>query len=593
MQLKELFEKRYELAQSNQRNKLMLFNAIDDILNQKAKDLTNNAKLGSPYAWSAVEMVVPRLVAKEPTIEYQPREESDQNKSQSASDLFKYWSQKSGLFNTLTEWVKVSSSYGTGVLKVIWKTETRDIKRFIYDLQGMPVIGENGEYMTEDETITTYDDPYCEIVSNNYLFYSPGATNPDNASWIIHKYWKTLDSLKKENENKKIYTNLDKITPLKGKDDSSEEKKRHQSFGYSIGESDDTVDQVEILEMWDKETGKQSMLANGETIIMDRKFPYWHGKTPFIKLVDSLVPYEWYGKGEVEPIIKDIYVIDTLTNQRLDELTGILKKWKIKGEIDESELYEPDLPIHVGDLNDAELVNFPNATSDNLNEVRTREASIQNTLGIQDFTPNGDSQADRTATGMNIKAEQLNARFAHKGQIFEQALKELGDMVLSLYQQFLTTYRAVRIIGQAGADFKNIKPQDIAGDFDCIPEAGSTQPVDKNAEKSEALNAKEVFTDNPYVKQDELAKKTIEKFFPKDFNTIIQDPNQVKQQQLAELLQTPQVQELIQKLADQKHQEMMGGMRQQDNTRQQELDNKLIDHQLEMEKIQAKNMTRM
>lgn len=594
MDLKSTIEKRYETAQTNQSNKFKLFNAIDDVLNQKAKDLTNNAKLGSPYAWAAVETVVPRLVAKDPNIEYQPREESDQDKSQNASDLFKYWAQKVNLFNYLTEWAKVSASYGTGVLKLIWKTDTRDIKKFVYDEFGMPVIDEmTGEYATQTETITVFDDPHPEIVSNNYIFYSPGATSPRNANWVIHRYWKTLDELKKENEHSKIYKDLNQIGNYKGKDHSPEEKKRHESFGYGNEENDDTVKIVEILEMWDRETGRQSMLANGETIIMDREFPYWHGQLPFIKLVDSIVPYEWFGKGEVEPIIKDIYVIDTLTNQRLDELTGILKKWKIKGEVDEEELYEPDLPIHVSDMDDAELVNFPNATADNLNEVKTREASIQNTLGIQDYTANADTQADRTAQGMTIKAEQLNARFNHKTQLFEAALKELGDMVLALYQQFLTSERAIRIIGDTGVEFKNITPQDIAGEFDCIPEAGSTQPVDRNMEKQESLNAKTIFQGSPFVKQDELEKKTLEKFFPKDFQTIMQDPMEIKNQQLSELMQTPQVQELIQNMAAQMAQEMTGGQQMQVDERTNQIHDRLLDHNMKMEQIQAQNEPKM
>jgi hypothetical protein len=588
----KLITDRYDKAYSNQKNKLHIFNAIDDVLNQQTKDYTHNSKLGSPYGWAAVEMVTPRIVAKNPAINYEAREENDQDKAQNATDLFKYWAQKAGLFNLLTSWDKVANQYGTSILKGTWKTDKRAVTRFVYQ-DGQPLINpETEEYETYEEEVTTYDDPYFELVNNNYLFFNPGATDPKNCVWLIHKYWKVLDDLKAENKLTGIYKNLSQVQSLKEKDLSTEDKHRHEATGNNVEESDDTVDMVEILEMWDRTTGRQTMLANGSTIIMDRKFPYWHGMMPFIKLNDSIVPFEWYGKGEVEPILKDLYVIDVLTNARTDDLTGGRKKWVIRNNsnVDEAELYEPDLPLHIDNIDDAKLESLPDTTSNNVEEIARREASIQNTLGIADYSPAANSNADNTATGMTIKSEQLNARFAHKTQLFEESLKELGDMVLSLYQQFLTTEKSIRILGEKGASWVTLSPQDIAGEFDCIPEAGSTQSVDKNAEKQEYANAYVMMKDNPYFDQGAVNQKLAEKFFPKDYDTVMQDPEKVKTEQLQELLQTPQVQQLISDTAQGQVDQMTQGVTEQQDTQDAELQNKLLDHELEMEKIQAKKM---
>ena len=510
-----IVDERLEIAKRNTQAKFKIFNECDAIYHGSGKQQFTNSQIHNPYSWSNVETIVPRMVAKSPTIVYRPREESDEETSEIHTALFDYWWDIDGAFRKIVALIKDGLIYGTGVAKVYWKTIEKEVTTYIYDQTGRPVLDENGDYLVETRKVKDHDDPTLENVNIYDFFIDPEATEIQDANWVIHRYWKTLDALEQAGIYKNLRTLKRYLSNNSAEERSTEEKTRREyAYGQQV-ENDSTVDKVEIWEMWDKDG--LTMVAAGNVVIREQSNPFWHGQKPFIVFRDSVVPNEFYGKGEIEPVKKLQYTLDTIQNQIIDNRTQILMNmWKVKGEnVDESELvYRPNGIIHVSsEFEDVLPITPIDVTKNASQDLALVKADIQQALGIYDYSKGGESQANKTATGISLVQEAANARFAHKIQLFEEALKELGNFILALYQQFVTDEKVIRVAGEKGVEYKRVIPSEIAGEYDCEPEAGSTQPINKEAEREDVLNLYSIFAQEPYQQLNtELKREILQKF---------------------------------------------------------------------------------
>lgn len=532
----ELVTTRLEIAQRDTKDRFAIFNECDSIYHGEAKTQPTNSQIHNPYSWANIETVVPRMVAKRPTIIYTPREPGDETNSELLQALFDYWWEKDGAFIKTIKWIKDSLIYGTGVVKVYWKTIEEEVTSYEYGEDGLPLVDEGGNYVEKTEKIVSYDDPCLENVNLYNFFVDPNAKDIQSADWVIHRYWKTFEELEAAGYYKNLKT-LKGIMNSQSSDQPVEEKERH-SLAYGRQETDDdTVEKIEILEMWDKDG--LTILANREVIIREQANPFWHGKIPFIKLSDSIVSNEFYGKGEIEPVKKLQHALNTIQNQSIDNKNMVLMPmWKVKGEIDDSELVaRPNGIIHEDEYNTAEPLQFPDVSRSAVEEMQNIKSDIQQALGIYDYTKAAESGVNKTATGIGLIQEAANARFAHKIQLFEESLKELGGFILALYQQFITSERVIRIAGDKGNEYQQIIPAEISGQYDIDVKAGSTQPINKEAERQDVLNLYSIFSQQPHqALNNELQKKILEKFgFDELIDALEEDLNmeQMMQQEQA------------------------------------------------------------
>ena len=80
---------------------------------------------------------------------------------------------------------------------------------------------------------------------------------------------------------------------------------------------------VELLEYW--EDDRVVTIANRAVIIREAKNPFYHGKKPFVHIINNVVPHEFYGLGEVEPLERLQHELNAKRNQRLD---AVNLKWR-------------------------------------------------------------------------------------------------------------------------------------------------------------------------------------------------------------------------------------------------------------------------
>ena len=599
--------------------KFQLFTEFDKIYNQSGLDQDSNAQIHNPYSWATIETITPRMVARKPTLTYSPEIPAKQQQemvAKSQQGLFDHWYAKDGVFSKLVTWVKSSEIYGTSHVKLYWKTTKQTMRSYEYGPDGLPNMA-GKKLAVKEEEVTVFDDPTLENVNIYHLFVDPNATGLTDARWVIHRYYKTIGELESITENgKQVYKNLDQLkNHIRSTidSDSPEDSLRHEYAFLRRNRSDKTIDLVTCLEMWDMEAGTVCTIAEGEVEIRpEQPLPFWHGRLPFVRLLDSINPGEYYGKGEIEPVLKQQYALDTMDSIVTDNAIELqMNMWKVSGDIDESELQSrPNGVIHYNEQlgEKVDEVVRPDIIMPGLKAREEFKADMQQALGIADYTRGADSTADRTATGSNIKAQSANARFAHKIQLFEEAMEEVGYQVMALYQQFMTDTKDIEVKGPLGQPQQvRLTPQQIAGRTVCKVEAGSSAPVDKDAQREDALNLYQLLqhVQDPQV-QYQLTRELVQTFnFPNLLSAIDQsfqsqmqqggqgqpqDPMlaQKAQQHQQQLAQADQQQQMSMQQAAQQHQQQIQVQQQQ---MQATMQTKMAEMQsrLEIEKMKTQN----
>lgn len=550
-----IVKSRMKTAAENQRVKFDKFNEFDNIYHSKLmkSDPNLQSKVFNPILWSFIETIVTRLMAKTPVIQYKPRENTDDVQAQIMSDLFKYWFDKSGAYSKIVSWIKDALIYGTGIIKIDWLSKPpRMVKSYQLDANGDTILDEKGQFVVQETPVVDYDDPRIKSINIYDFFYDPSGDDIDSCAWVGYQYIANVDDLEAENSSakelgKSLY-NASALKRLRGNkqhNDNAYDDQRRMASGMTLGTQEDmTLDKVKIWEMW--EDNHLIIVGNEEEILYDGENPYWHGKKPFIKLVDSIIPQEFYGKGEIEPVEKQLHALNTIQNQRIVNVNRILSPmWKAKNTVDDDELQFIDNGIiHVTDLQDVEMQVPPNVTQSAVQEQTLATETIQRALGVTDYVQ-GLQTPGQTASEVETKTAQANARFAHKVKILEETgLKRLGELIYQLYQQFITKEKVIRIVGPQGEQFANVTAADISGEYDVMPESDSTLQTDQKEEFSKFLNLFQIV--QPYfqktvptatgtaqvgfLSEEEMVKELIKRAGEKDIEKYFAKNNQLQGQ---------------------------------------------------------------
>ena len=437
------------------------------VFDSSRQNYTGRANLFVPYIFSTIETVHPRITASKPKILVLPREQSDYPKADAVGAMLDYRWQTMDMQEKLKMVVKQMLIYGVGVLKLYWdfKGERDDVER---------------------------DEPCADIVDLYDFFLDPNAHCIEDASYVVHKSIRTLEYIK----NAGIYENLQKLKDEEIQQTSEYKTERDSTLGLSRPKKKG----IELLEYWGKADlgdGEQEAVitvANKTTVIRAVPNPYNHQKKPFISFHDNPMPLEFWSLGEVEPLRSLQYELNDVRNQRMDNVTSILHKmWKVSNnaDVDESELvWRPGGVVHVNDMTGVEPLEVTDVTGSSYNEETLIKGDIQQTSGISDYTAGQGNQskalANDTATGIALLQEAGSVRLKTKLENVENGIKKFGEMLLSLEQQYTDQALVIRVVGDRGNVWREIKPEELRGKFDLRVESGSTQPMNKQIQRAEA-----------------------------------------------------------------------------------------------------------
>jgi hypothetical protein len=458
------------------------------------------SKIFVPYAFSTVITVLSKMVANDPTIEFAPRpkdEDPDQKvveKAKLLSKLFSYqWSNAKG-FAKLVDWVLITLIFGKGVVKIYWRYEKDEVKYNKYGVLGRKSVGVRNKVL--------FDGPDFDVVDPLDLFIDPQAKKVEDAVWIIHRTYPTLEELKdmKDSNGDPLYTlpsdeelTNSKLDPFYNEGMGNFKQRRARVTGPVPSIKDTTVDRLELLEHWTN--GEVVTVANQSYIVRREENPFWDNKHPFVEMVDTPLPFDFYKIGTIEPIERLQHALNDIKNQRMDNVNlNLNRMWKLSktADVDEYELVSrPGGIIHTGDMAGIEPIETPDVTNSSYTEEENIKYDIQQATGVSDYYAKGvggDSVTNRTATGAKLVVEETNTRVKFKMKYLDDALQALGTKWHARNEQFIDSDQVLRITGASGTKFVKLSPQDIQGDYDIIAVSGSTEPLNKQAQTTQYLN---------------------------------------------------------------------------------------------------------
>jgi hypothetical protein len=464
------------------------------------------SKVFVPVSFWIIQTELPRLAANLPKPLVNPIGVEDQEGAQAMEEVLGWATDQSG---TYLEFVKATWSaltYGTGILKTFHKqvkrprlTQVQEAAQPqivmdpetggpLLDPDGEPVMASpNGQTPEEDPgTYEVYDGPAAQYVDIANFWPAPEAEDVDGARYCIQRVFRdwryVLDLVNKGVFRLPENMSENDITP-----EEPPAAERLASIELGAMPKDPTHKPVELLEFWTDEL--VITVANRKAILRVQKNPFQHGEIPFVRMVDHLVPGEFWGIGEIEPLEGLQDLLNAIVNQRVDNgrLTMDAMFLVAKGALQDlgSLRVRPGGAVEVdfqaagaGGLEQAiHRLDLGDVNTSAFSEAAEIERMIEKVTGVTGYQQGTDAPSlNDTATGIALIQEAGATRFAFKNKLAElTAYKRLARQFGSIIQQFWDTERAVRLLGPNGEMiFKTFTPEAIQGAFDYDIEAESS-----------------------------------------------------------------------------------------------------------------------
>ena len=400
---------------------------------------------------------------------------------------------------------------GTAFAKVYWEKKVRMIAKDeeveesseVADWLDPESVTKTKIIKTNVEHIVT-DTPRFEHVSYKDIFVSSRAKTLEN-TWLIHRTWKSLEQLKKEDSEqkkkigKKRYKNLGDLKPagIEGRLGDIQEQitiKEKQEIGIQLSadkdaQNIDTYEDIElvinsegdleILEYWSTDGSEMKVVAGGRVLIKEEKNPFEHGDKPFVYSNYKKRPGEIFGIGICELAEDGQDLVNTAVNQAMDSnnlVNNLMFVVSREAGVDTDQLKaRPGGFIFVDNPEQVPL----NTIVEQIKFSKV-DTSSEIALGIRDINESSgagrimqgtyESGAVRNTSQTRLLMSSGGRKLAGKVLTFEEMfLKPLVNIVYKLIQQFMTREMVVDVIGKDGEEYIEVTPDKVAMDLDFIP----------------------------------------------------------------------------------------------------------------------------
>lgn len=398
----------------------------------------------------------------------------------------------------------------------------------------------------------------CKPVNPFNIFPDPLAETIDDAEYVIYATYKHANELKKMFPQK-----ADKF--VGGNINHSELV--HERDKDAVG----SQDQILTLEIWfrdwtsmeevedvDGEKKKKFKYPNGRVltccpdigvVLSDKKNPYKDGKFPFLIIKDYDIPFEFWGRGEVEQILSPQMYANELTNQIIDNAKSTANMpWIVDKNcgISPGKLTNrPGLVIRKNPGTEVRRDNPPTMPMYVRDTIDVFKKDIQDVSGVFDSLKGEKQTGVVAAQAIMALQEASQARIRLKIKQMEHHLGKLATMWYSRMQQFWKTDRWVRITDiENNVEFTEITAQTLENDFDIRISAGSTMPTNKNAMLDLMIRLAQTTAEDGMPMVDR--KAVIDLLPTVDKRAIIKRMEEYKQEQQSKQDEQAQIQQQIQ-----------------------------------------------
>jgi len=313
-----------------------------------------------------------------------------------------------------------------------------------------------------------------------YFHVDPYASDPTNAN-KIRRYWMTFAEASASGMFDDEALEDVRNAASRGADSQEDANRTAAAQASELTQGiDPHRGNIEITELWgtfeiDGTIYENHVVSigNKSEVLRFEKSPYLHGKDPFIFTRYSVVAGEVYGIGALEPALPLQYLINTFTNQKVDELSIIINgmfKFKDDGVIDIDNLIaEPGACFEVGDMDNLQPIQPGGAVSLAYNEIADLERKFEEATGALKLVAGGAQGAgDRTtATEVMALTQSGNARFNETlAHIENTALSKALRKYVSNAAQFMKRNFVIKAVGADDAKtWLSISKDDLQGQY--------------------------------------------------------------------------------------------------------------------------------
>jgi hypothetical protein len=409
-----------------------------------------------------IRATIPILTDQRPGFNPMAREPSDFQFAQCMATLIDNWWDNSTVDHTLIEPIFDSMLYDCGILKTTWNPDLED----------------------------SIGDVQVERIDPRDIFVPRGCQDfTKNCGWVVQKSRKTVGELRR------LFPDMAHLIKADGSSSTGGgEKKTSESMDlklvsptdqYSppgmqqVGEAADVRRMVDVAECWiDDETvieeikeneggatekivrkkyprGKViTILPNQSLLLQSVEHPYKHGKKPFVRIIDMILPGEFYGEGEAKSLMHTQKIINKTLAHIFDVMQLMANPvWIVEKDagVDANTItnqISAVLPVNAGKINGVRR-DFPPALQSGLVEIyEMLIRQSEQTSGISEISQGRKPAGITAASAIENLQEAAQTRIRDKERNLQASLQQLATQVMGLMMQFYREPRVARITGK-------------------------------------------------------------------------------------------------------------------------------------------------
>jgi hypothetical protein len=228
---------------------------------------------------------------------------------------------------------------------------------------------------------------------------------------------------------------------------------------WEIWLDDDNIDEV-LDEEGEKSYKKRfphgrliTMLPNQNIVLQDVENPYKHGHKPYVRFVDTVLPRQFWGEGEAEPLMDIQRVINKIMSVILDYMNLMGNPvWVIEsgsGVDSEQITNQCGLIIETAEGKSGTVRReIPPPLPQYIQELYQTMLNMANMIsGVGELSNGARPIGITAAAAIETLQEASQTRIRQKARNMETALSQMGYLIVSLMMQFYRTPRVAKITG--------------------------------------------------------------------------------------------------------------------------------------------------
>lgn len=379
-----------------------------------------------------------------------------------------------------------------------------------------------------------------DLIDPESLFPDPRAVDMQNSRYLIHRTRMSIADIKKRPWNRVNNVQLKPGVKFTDEQDVQETREQHRGTPDRIdaivgtlepGVIDEFQDvppagrssemqELEVLQYWIRDLSvvekvvkdangtavfkalnpkfkgqMRHIVVAGNRIVHDAGHPYTHGRYPYIKQACYPFPNEFWSVSMAENLISLNKVANKMFGLMLDNAALMAStQWKVskQAQVDPELLTgEPGLVVEYNALGGGVVEKMESkplpAYVAHILELALR--LTDDTSGIFDVTQGRKPSGIQAGVAIESLQDASHTRVRLLVRHLEDSIREWGEQVVALHQQFVTEDKVIRSTDLQTGEFKfiTLTPKVIKAQWEVLVVAGSTLPRSRDTRQREAL----------------------------------------------------------------------------------------------------------